>query len=236
MPGLPSLLHRAYWRLAPSESPPVNALRRSFYLAARVSYRSRTPVLTTRTEFPVLMNQRNLLGTGFEIGVREGGFSELILERWRGRRLISVDPWREAPAEEYVDVANRAQAVQDALYEETRQRLARFSDRSEIWRTTSVEAAQRVQPGSADFVYLDARHDYDSVREDLEAWYPKVRPGGILAGHDYLDGVFPEGVFGVKTAVDEFFGARAVKVSRTLLDLPWRSWLVIVPETAATRS
>ena len=56
-----------------------------------------------------------------------------------------------------------------------------------------------------DFVYIDARHDYESVLEDLNAWFHKVKPGGILAGHDYADGMLPQGDFGVKSAVDEFF-------------------------------
>lgn len=82
---------------------------------------------------------------------------------------------------------------------------------------------------SLDFVYLDARHDYESVVEDLEAWFDKVRPGGILAGHDYLDGVHPAGVFGVKTAVDEFFAKRGIPVYATCHDEPWRSWVIEIP-------
>jgi hypothetical protein len=44
-----------------------------------------------------------------------------------------------------------------------------------------------VPDASLDYVYVDARHDYCGVKEDLEAWWPKLRRGGILAGHDYLD-------------------------------------------------
>jgi hypothetical protein len=94
---------------------------------------------------------------------------------------------------------------------------------------TSVEAAAQIPPASLDFAYLDGRHDYESVKEDLEAWYDKVRPGGILAGHDYLDGVLPEGVFGVKSAVDEFFAAKRLPVRTTYVDTPWISWYVEIP-------
>jgi predicted O-methyltransferase YrrM len=147
--------------------------------------------------------------------VRDGGFSELLLREWKGRRLVSIDPWAAREDEPYL--------------EQTRSRLAPFGPRSEIWRTTSVGAAARVQPASADFVYIDALHDYDSALEDVAHWYPKLRPGAIIAGHDYLDGEFPEGVFGVKRAVDGFFGPRGVRVRPTLLDSPWRSWFVRVP-------
>ena len=80
---------------------------------------------------------------------------------------------------------------------------------------TSLEAAPLIPDHSLDFAYVDARHDYASVLEDLEAWFPKVKPGGILAGHDYADIEFGKNVFGVKSAVDEFFGARGIPVHCT---------------------
>ena len=48
-------------------------------------------------------------------------------------------------------------------------------------------APAQFEDASIDFVYIDARHTYDAVMEDLEAWWPKVRPGGIVAGEDYMD-------------------------------------------------
>lgn len=58
-----------------------------------------------------------------------------------------------------------------------------------------------IEDGSVDFLFIDASHDYQSVRRDLRLWTPKVRPGGIAAGHDY----HPDWP-GVVQAVDEFFG------------------------------
>jgi hypothetical protein len=92
--------------------------------------------------------------------------------------------------------------------------------------------ARDVADSSLDFVYIDARHDRASVLEDLAAWYPKVRAGGIIAGHDYVDGTFPSGVFGVKSAVDEFFGARGILVHATKGRRPvemFPSWLAERP-------
>lgn len=57
----------------------------------------------------------------------------------------------------------------------------------------------KVWPFAADLVFLDAGHDYDSVRADIDAWATRVRPGGVLCGHDY--GV--PGFEGVTRAVDE---------------------------------
>jgi predicted O-methyltransferase YrrM len=60
---------------------------------------------------------------------------------------------------------------------------------------SSVEAAKNFQDESLDFVFIDANHEYESIKEDIKAWLPKVKKGGILGGHDYADGV--------KKAVDE---------------------------------
>jgi hypothetical protein len=185
-----------------------------------------------RDELPALLNARGLLGAGVEIGVKTGNFSAHLLRDWRGTRLISVDPWLSAAPEEYVDRSNVSQDEFEEYYRITREKLAAFGERSEIWRLTSTEAAERIDDATLDFAYIDARHDYDSVLEDLHAWFPKVRPGGILAGHDYADGHFANGDFGVKSAVDEFFAARGIRVYATDGPSPvemFPSWLVEIP-------
>jgi len=53
--------------------------------------------------------------------------------------------------------------------------------------TKSTQGADLFQDNSLDFVYIDANHAYDYVVEDMEKWYPKVKNGGYLIGHDYLD-------------------------------------------------
>ena len=52
----------------------------------------------------------------------------------------------------------------------------------------SLEAANLYSDNSLDFVFIDASHDYVNVKKDIEHWYPKVKTGGIIAGHDYTDG------------------------------------------------
>jgi hypothetical protein len=66
----------------------------------------------------------------------------------------------------------------------------------------SVKAASLFDDGSVDFVFVDGDHGYEPLKRDLAAWFPKVRPGGTLAGHDYVNADFP----GVRRAADEFFG------------------------------
>lgn len=73
---------------------------------------------------------------------------------------------------------------------------------------TSKDAATLFADNSLDAVFLDAEHLYDDVMEDLKTWFPKVKPDGIIAGHDYYDGTQ------VKTAVDNFF-EKPVRVYNT---------------------
>lgn len=123
---------------------------------------------------------------------------------------------------DYIDLANDPQELHDAKYLLTIRRLFEWAKvaRCHIWRMTGDEAVDIFADIVLDFVYLDARHDYRSVLADIQRWALKVKPGGIIAGHDYLDGdmtfdrvIAPDGteqkiapvktVFGVKRAVDE---------------------------------
>lgn len=67
------------------------------------------------------------------------------------------------------------------------------------YRMGSVEAATLYPDNSLEFVFIDANHEYEAVKADLAAWYPKVKQGGHIAGHDYISDER------VKKAVDEFF-------------------------------
>lgn len=189
------------------------------------------PKLPRRELFPRLLNRLELTGAGVEIGVQKGNFSELILRQWKGRLHYSVDPWREFKATDYADVANVSQAQHDEFYRTTIQRLMPFQDRSVIWRMTSKEAAGLIRDQALDFCYLDGDHSQQGVREDLELWYPKIKPGGILGGHDYIpDGTYAVGVFGVQSAVGEF-----AKTSRLRLVVSaepadqFPSWFLLKP-------
>jgi hypothetical protein len=82
-------------------------------------------------------------------------------------------------------------------------------------RTTSLEAAQYYKNRSIDFVFIDAAHDYENVKADLNAWYPKVKKGGFIGGHDY------PGFSGVVLAVNEFFMTERSNAALNLKDNYW---------------
>jgi hypothetical protein len=69
---------------------------------------------------------------------------------------------------------------------------------------------------------------YEAARDDLRLWYRKVRSGGIVAGHDFVDGDKPEGEFGVRRAVLEFERQKGLRAAVTT-ELDWPSWYFIKP-------
>ena len=82
-----------------------------------------------------------------------------------------------------------------------------------FWMATR-DAADKVDNGWADFLFIDAAHSYRSVKEDIERWSRKVRPGGWIGGHDYHP-KFP----GVIQAVNEAF--------QEIAQLPHYVWAAI---------
>ena len=215
----PSARPGCYHARLMSQAPGEIKLYRSFktygglkpaYLNLR--YRLNANRLGHRRELGIWLNAQGLTGAGAEIGVKEAKYSERILHHWKGRLLYSIDPWREFSPEIYRDGANVPADEQEAFLAEARFRLARFGERSKILRLTSEEASREIPDGSLDFAYLDAQHHYEAVKEDIGLWYPKIKPGGLLGGHDYFDLVSKDPatglvtVFEVKRAVDEFVG------------------------------
>jgi FkbM family methyltransferase len=138
------------------------------------------------------------LKIGVEIGVAFGGHSESILQHTSVEKLYGVDPYLHM--EGYADPMNLPQEEFDALYNYIQQRFATFGERYQHIRQLSKEAINEIV-GEVDFVYIDADHSYKGVWDDLCIWYPKVKIGGIIGGHDYDHPAFA----GVKQAIDEFF-------------------------------
>lgn len=82
------------------------------------------------------------------------------------------------------------------------------------FKGTSEEYAKTLLDESLDFIYIDALHEYEAVKKDIELWYPKVKKGGFICGHDYTD---TPSYFGVIPAVNEKFG----KPDRIFSDTSW---------------
>jgi hypothetical protein len=111
-------------------------------------------------------------GTGAEIGVYRGDYSAVISQY--AAKLYCVDPYR--------GYSNHKQADLDEAYEIAKARLPN----AEFMRRSSMDAVNKFEKDTLDFVYIDGNHYWMHISEDIYHWARKVKPGGIVAGHDYF--------------------------------------------------
>lgn len=199
--------------------------------------------MKSRDELPYLLNRHRLCGTGAEIGVFTGSFALHILKHWCGDRLILIDPWQDLDS--YRDSWHAPQITWERRLRLTKSRIRPHRDRVTILRRTSAEAAETIKADSLDFVYIDANHAYAHAKADLRLWSARVKPGGVVAGHDYFNalpdkdmnprhkvplGMPPEELtsYGVKAAVDEYARERDLQLHVTTAD-EWPTWYFINP-------
>lgn len=157
-------------------------------LVSRIAGRKELGVLFREMEF----------SRGAEIGVWRGEYSAYLCQTIPGLHLTCVDPWCQYGG--YVDPKNQAARL-EAAYVEACATLAPYN--VDIKRMASNKAARLVPDGALDFCYVDSNHAKAYVLADLDAWVPKVRSGGIVAGHDY-ELVQRRKFLQVKAAVDEW--------------------------------
>lgn len=142
-------------------------------------------------------------GTLVEVGSFAGESAVVFAQSGKFIRIICVDPWGsiegELPelAQWYLDYD------MDAVEREFDERTAPYPV-IEKRKMTSEEAAEDMDY-RVNMVYIDAVHEYEFVKQDIELWTPKVRSGGWICGHDYSLR-FP----GVVRAVNEAFGVPKV--------------------------
>lgn len=143
-------------------------------------------------------------GVGAEIGVYKGGMSARLLRRTEPEKLFLIDPWQVNPEVERGWWGTEVgQPKLDEIHEGVKRRFAAEIEAGivEIRRAESAEAGKEFPDAYFDWVYIDGNHTYEYVKADLEIYRKKVKPGGIIAGDDYLKRGWWE--YGVKRAVDE---------------------------------
>lgn len=146
-----------------------------------------------------------------EVGVWSGQFSRAIHRISQPRECYLVDPWEylpEAHKRHYRAFGADGQLYMDRLHDSVA-RSFRHAPEMKILRAYSHIAAAQFPDGYFDWVYIDGNHYYDYVKQDLEAWYPKIKKGGYLTGDDYF-WQDEQGVGGVEKAVQEFVGTHTV--------------------------
>lgn len=179
--------------------------------------------------------------TGVELGVKQGDFASVIMHDWLScTAYYLVDAWQ--PMHNYKDHANVGIRQHLDFFEQARSKMHPYSKRTRIYFMPMLtsQAVGLVLESSVDFVYVDARHDFCGVLADIDGWWPKLKPGGIMAGHDFLTAsdvrkITPEQDWGlcgdgsrnegaVKGAVQQFARERGLAI-QTTRDT-WPTWVV----------
>lgn len=127
---------------------------------------------------------------GAEIGVRVGGFSRVFCQGIPGLKLYCIDPW-EALGKKYPI------EKQERYLKIAKERLKPFDVK--FVRKRSLDAVKDFKDDFFDFVYIDGDHCFKAVMLDILHYEPKVRPGGVIACHDFYSGEL-----GVVNAVKAF--------------------------------
>ena len=123
-----------------------------------------------------------------EIGVYQGRFTECILPIVRPKMLHLIDPWKYQPGPEfrgamYGSKVPGGQQRMDRMYSYISKAFR--CDNVQIHRGTSAELSTQFPDNYFDWIYVDGDHHYGAVKQDLELYLPKVKPGGLVALDDY---------------------------------------------------
>jgi hypothetical protein len=182
--------------------------------------------LQHRNDIGLYLNANGLTNLGAEIGVAYGENACEILNKWAGSGLFLIDPWDISKCGEYID--GSANIDFDGAYNHCISKISQYPGRTIVLRGTSDEALTKISDKSLDFVYIDGNHHNPQVTQDIVNWHKKVKPGGILGGHDYYDLDTDYYRCDVKSSVDAFAKKMGYSVHNTDEDQLDQSWWIVV--------
>ena len=156
---------------------------------------------------PVEVNPRDVVlqlapegGVAIEIGVFKGGYSRKILDVVQPRALHLIDPWQRSDDPLRANSlygSNRPDGQVEKRYDLVREKFAEEIQcgRVVIHRAFSDDVHGEFEDGTVDFVYVDGDHSYEGASNDIRNYWPKLKPGGIMAIDDYeIGGWWRDGV------------------------------------------
>ena len=198
-----------------------------------------------REDLAKILQEEGGFYVGVELGVQRGHFADKMLSTWLdAKRYVLVDAWREL--ESYHDVANVNNQKQDENYRATLKRMQKHKDRGvsvDVCRDLTTRCVQDYQNSEFDYIYVDARHDFKGVYLDMSEWWPKLRKGGIMCGHDFVeqfevgaqnwtinyDGTSDKTGTVVKGAVEKFARQHRLPISVSYREHNWNTWCLRKP-------
>jgi cephalosporin hydroxylase len=150
-------------------------------------------------------------GIFVELGAYKGKSTSFIVtemvNRGKDIKFFTIDTFRgNSGSTDQKEIEAYKQVNISKMYEEYKNNTKHILDYYETFVETSDKAAIYFKDGWVNCLFIDAGHSYEAVLADLKAWYPKMKNGSTMAGHDYNSWE------GVKKAVLEFFGKEPDKV------------------------
>lgn len=154
---------------------------------------------------PLFLGTVNLMGTVagllqgrenlkmLEIGSFMGESTFIFAAMGSFKEIHCIEPF-SGDFSEYLDYASDWSEVKREFWTNTRH----FKDKIHLYKDFSYNMVDKFEDKSFDLIYIDARHEYEHIKSDLEMYLPKVADGGVIAGHDYASR-WP----GVQRAVNE---------------------------------
>ena len=122
-------------------------------------------------------SKSNLIGV--EIGVHYGNNALNILKALSIKQLYLIDPY-----DSYVEKGIFWKTKYKDIYKEVRKKFEKYKVKVKFIKRKSIDAIELI-PNRLDFVYIDGNHTFKAVKKDIESYYPKVKNGGIIGGHDF---------------------------------------------------
>jgi len=153
----------------------------------------------TKPALRQLKDRKNLIGA--EIGIGEGYHASFFLLELDIDFVFLIDSHMEFESMGKVWTSE----VVKKWEENAHMNLDKYKHKIKWMKEKSADAVKFIADNSLDFVYLDGNHDYEFVVKDISLYYPKLKIGGLLSGHDY-------DYKSVKKAVDEFANKENLKL------------------------
>jgi hypothetical protein len=170
-----------------------------------------------RTEMLRLMPQNGIVA---EIGVFKGDFSAQVLSITKPALLHLIDFWPDETIQsggEYINGLDACEFVRNRFLSEIGLKKV------VLHRELSAQVAQTFPDEYFDWIYIDAGHSYQEIKSDLHCWHPKVKTGGLITGHDYIE----KTGYGIVPAVNEFLRQKPlVFIALTAESHGSRSWVL----------
>lgn len=184
-----------------------------------------------REHLGTFLNGQKLTNIGVEVGTHRALYADCFMKYWQGT-LYCVDHWDIPKGYEIQSKQLRGKGENRELdYDFAKKVAKKYHPRMRLLRQTSESASNGFDDDSLDFVYIDGDHLLPGVTADFNLWYPKLKSGGILAGHDIITvrkGILdPRG----RPPVDDDYGRNIRKALFALIEsLQIRVDIYLIPE------